>query len=62
MTNISLFIIVTNSINKLPLITRSDKEIGEAELQGNYTDPIMYPMFHDPQENMYFRWYVNTLN
>ncbi|RCH79178.1 hypothetical protein CU098_006627, partial [Rhizopus stolonifer] len=49
---VSLFAIVTNSINKLLLFTRSD----EAELQGNYIDPIIYPMFYDPQENICFRW------
>ncbi|KAG1136215.1 hypothetical protein G6F37_012147 [Rhizopus arrhizus] len=48
--------ILINCINKLPLFTRSKDEIGEAELQGSCIDPIMYPMFHNPQENMYFRW------
>lgn len=62
MSNISLFIIVTNSINKLPLFTRLDEDISEAELQGTYIDPIMSSMFHRPEENRYFRWYVNTLH
>ncbi|KAG1082623.1 hypothetical protein G6F42_022508 [Rhizopus arrhizus] len=48
--------IIINCFNKLPLFTRMNEEIGEAELQGNYVDPIVYPMFHNPQENIYFRW------
>ncbi|KAI8988615.1 hypothetical protein BDF20DRAFT_856753 [Mycotypha africana] len=48
--------ILINCFNKLPLFSRLDEEIGEAELQGNYIDPIVYPMFHDPEDNIYFRW------
>ncbi|CDH55751.1 hypothetical protein RO3G_14904 [Lichtheimia corymbifera JMRC:FSU:9682] len=48
--------ILINCLNKLPLFTRLNEEVGEAELQGNYIDPIMYPMFHNPQESRYFRW------
>ncbi|OAC97548.1 hypothetical protein MUCCIDRAFT_116360 [Mucor lusitanicus CBS 277.49] len=48
--------IIINCINKISDSTRVNEEIGEAELQGNYIDPIMYPMFHNPQANMHFRW------
>lgn len=54
--------IVINCFNELPLFAQMDEEIGEAELQGNYVDPLVYPMFHNPQENIYFRWYMNTLH
>ncbi|KAI7852806.1 hypothetical protein BDC45DRAFT_607048 [Circinella umbellata] len=48
--------ILINYCNKLPLCTRIDEEIGEAELQGTYIDPLLYPLFHNPQKNKYYRW------
>ncbi|KAI9315490.1 hypothetical protein BX666DRAFT_2028399 [Dichotomocladium elegans] len=40
----------------IPPFTRVGEEIGEAELQGNYLDPILTPLFHFPSEGRYFRW------
>jgi hypothetical protein len=58
----TLLLIIVRIASISSLHSPSRMKIGEAELQGNYIDPIVYPMFHDPQENIYFRWYMNTLH
>ena len=43
------------SVNKLP---RSETAhiIGETELISNYLDPLLSPMFHQPDKCKLFRW------
>lgn len=44
------------SLNKLPAQERIGDDVGEAELTGSYLDPIISPLFHDPENNRQFRW------
>ncbi|KAG1450315.1 hypothetical protein G6F46_010554 [Rhizopus delemar] len=51
--------ILINCLNKLPNHVRLEDDIREAELIGTFLDPILIPIFHDPEKNRLFRW-LNT--
>ncbi|CAO3680738.1 unnamed protein product [Rhizopus stolonifer] len=51
----SLLQALLNCITKLPK-TKTCSVIGEAELISNYLDPILSPMFHQPDNHKLFRW------
>ncbi|KAI8146701.1 hypothetical protein BJV82DRAFT_704316 [Fennellomyces sp. T-0311] len=55
--NARILHIISNCISKLPK-TEKSYVIAETELITNYLDPILSPMFHDPDSNRLFRWYV----
>ncbi|KAI9473388.1 MAG: hypothetical protein EXX96DRAFT_541095 [Benjaminiella poitrasii] len=48
--------ILINCLNKLPNQERLEDDIREAELIGIFLDPILNPIFHDPENNRLFRW------
>lgn len=49
-------IITSYSSNKLPIQERFVDDIREAELIGTFIDPILNPIFNDPEKNRLFRW------
>ncbi|CAO3645240.1 unnamed protein product [Mucor hiemalis] len=51
--------ILINCLNKLPNQERLEDDIREAELTGTFLDPVLNPIFHDPENNRLFRW-LNT--
>ncbi|KAI8146763.1 hypothetical protein BJV82DRAFT_665720 [Fennellomyces sp. T-0311] len=53
--NARILHIIFNCISKLPK-TEKSYVIAETELITNYLDPILSPMFHDPDSNRLFRW------
>ncbi|KAI9362668.1 hypothetical protein BD770DRAFT_381527 [Pilaira anomala] len=48
-----------NCLNKLSTQERLEDDIREAELTGTFLDPILNPIFYDPEKNRLFRW-LNT--
>lgn len=48
-----------NCLNKLPGQERLEDDIRGAELTGTFLDPVLNPIFHDPEKNKLFRW-LNT--
>lgn len=46
-----------DSLNKLPGFVRVGA-VGEMELTTNFLDPVFSPLFHQPQQNRHFLWYV----
>lgn len=49
-------IIISNSPNKLPNQEQLEDDVRETELIGTFLDPILDPIFHDPDKNRLFRW------
>ncbi|KAG0743093.1 hypothetical protein G6F57_010330 [Rhizopus arrhizus] len=59
--DIAILYALKNRVNKLP---RSETAhiIGETELISNYLDPLLSPMFHQPDKCKLFRWLNQTRN
>ncbi|CAO3666577.1 unnamed protein product [Rhizopus stolonifer] len=47
--------IYLNCLNKLPNFKKTE-EIGEMELTTNYLDPVLSPIFHNPERNKHLLW------
>lgn len=47
----TLYHYIECSLNKLPAQERIGDDVGETELTGLYLDPIISPLFHDPENN-----------
>ncbi|KAG1047249.1 hypothetical protein G6F43_010293 [Rhizopus delemar] len=47
--------IYLNCLNKLPSFKKTE-EISEMELTTNYLDPVLSPIFHNPEKNKHLLW------
>lgn len=48
--------ILINLVNKLPENILINEVVKEFELITIYLDPVLSPIFHDPQKKLYYRW------